>query len=90
MSEHSAEYDVARAGLQRVHHHTPGRCWEWVRATDRRTLAVHVSAGRPCWWLPNIGRKRYAGITEWRAGWLLLAVQVATRPTSVLPPGAGS
>lgn len=86
MPENQTEYDVARGGVQRVHHHGPGRCWEWGRATGKRTLAVHVSAGRPVWWKPNVGRKRYAGITEWRAGWLLFAVQVAHRAHVAVPP----
>lgn len=79
------EYDAKRGGIQRIHDHSPSRCWAWARATSRRTIAVHASAGGPVWWRPNIGRKQYAGITEWRAGWLLLAAQVAHRAAPANP-----
>lgn len=84
MSERAVEYDVRRGGIQRVHDHTPSRCWMWARSTAKRTAVVHVSLGGPCWWLPNVRRRRYAGIAEYGVGWLLLAVQVAHRssPTS--------
>jgi hypothetical protein len=45
-----------------------------------RTWVVHLSVGGPVWWRPNAGRKQYNGVTEWRAGWLLMAVQIASRP----------
>lgn len=76
----STGYDARRGGVQRVHDHTQSRCWAWAHATARRSMAAHISAGGPVWWRPDAGLRRYAGITEWRAGWLLLAVQVATRP----------
>lgn len=63
--------------IQRVHHKTPGRCYEYGRATAKRTVVVHLSLGGTIWWQPDVGRKRYSGITEYRAGWLLVAVQVA-------------
>lgn len=61
---------------------TPDRCWEVGIGTRKRNWAIHLSIGRPVWWLPNAGRRRYSGITELRFGWLLMAVQIAWKPQS--------
>jgi hypothetical protein len=62
------------------HQEASGTCWQMGVGTAKRNWAVHVSFGPPAWWLPNVGRKRYSGITEWRFGWLLMAVQIAVKP----------
>jgi hypothetical protein len=65
---------------ERVHTDRPGICWELGVGTHRYNTATHLSVGRPIWWKPTAGRLHYNGITEWRAGWLFLAVQVARKP----------
>jgi hypothetical protein len=76
----SIDYDVKVGGIQRVHSEGPALCWMWTGVARQRIWVIHVSAGLPFWWRPSLGRKQYAGITEFRAGWLLFAVQVARRP----------
>ena len=56
------------------------RSWQWVVVTATRTAAVHVSVGSPWWFLPSIGQTSSAGLPQWRAGWLLRAVQLVTHP----------
>jgi hypothetical protein len=60
--------------------HRTDRCWQAGIGTHRSNWVFHVSVGRPVWWLPDVGYKRYSNITEVRFGWLLLAVQIARKP----------
>ena len=74
--------DTVRGGIQRVRDGSPGMAWEWVRVSSHTVRFVRLSLGRPIWWRPNASRTRHHDITECRAGWLLVAVQVAYRPTA--------
>lgn len=70
---------------ERAHHDTPSTCWHlgWLTRAGKTWIA-HISFGRPVWWRPSVGRKTNDGIDEWRAGWLLACVQIATRRTAAL------
>ncbi len=64
---------------ERTHRDEPGICWEFGLGGKTHNWAAHISFGRPAWWVPTAGVRRWSGITEWRAGWLLVAVQVARK-----------
>lgn len=70
--------------------HDPGLCCHIGRVGEHRNVIAHISVGLPVWWKPNAHRKHYNGITEFGAGWLLLAVQVASRPRNHHPPSPGN
>lgn len=56
-------------------------CFTWSYIFKKATWAGHISVGPPVWWKPDFSKKKKSGgYTEWRAGWLLMAVQIARKP----------